>query len=818
MIAVLMLLCLLSGTVLADTMHREVPNPDIEITAELGYDGAMTYGKVMPLRVRIVNHGEDLEGVLGMNAYATALDYNRYETEISVPSGAEKVYVLPFSVLTKQNIFTPEILRDGQVVRAVNLTPDLVINPSSMLIGVLSTRPRMMANLDISRDNDTLSRYEFWQTVPLTSDTFPETAELLNAFGMLVVDDIDLATLTAAQQQALKDWILSGHILFCGGGRYAAQNISFFTEMTGLTAGQAESAGTVLSTLEIQAGAAASGAHPEILISRVSGGEPIVADEEGRGLIYRTEADKGRIYTAAFEIAESRLNTESLMHYFWQQLLVQFDADRYNAVLYAYDRTDAVMTYANDGALSVQTSSSLLPAALTALGVMMLGCGIWLVLKKKDKRSLMWVVLPVLSLAAAGVILLLSGSSGLNRPMAVYTETIVQDAAGDANRSIGISVAAPRAGMHQYSLEGAPLFVGYNESVWIDEDERPSEPVNMRMRYTTGREPYIGKESTAPWEAQSIMSSGTVNIGGKLEGAAWMEPDGIHGEIRNGTGLDLKAGTVLSGFGYVSVPALKSGESISFTLLDRKTDRVQDGVMVSTASLYVMTYYVVGMEEYAYQPGTIRSLKQQMLGSIMEQLAGSDVVYSYGDMTGAVFLYVAEPENPVPFTLRVDGEPVENRNGLTLFGAKLNYEKVGRTGMIYHTPGMDSAIRVETDMQGMPGKEAASKPGYVNLNEAPVFRFTVEDAVDAEISVLRIMIDSWYMEEAKCFLLDMSTREWTEIDVNKDVKNPERFVDDGGNIYCQFRAVRDEGYQEIPAPTLMLQGQVREGGEKHAED
>ena len=153
--AVLLALAICAGVpaALADTMHREVDSPDIEMTAELGYKGEITYGKAIPVRVRVRNWGgDDLEGVLGINAYVNSRDYNRYEIPVSVPSGAEKEYVLPISVETRQDVFTPEIVADGKVVEAVNLKPSGVINPSSMLVGVLSTRPQALANLNITEE------------------------------------------------------------------------------------------------------------------------------------------------------------------------------------------------------------------------------------------------------------------------------------------------------------------------------------------------------------------------------------------------------------------------------------------------------------------------------------------------------------------------------------------------------------------------------------------------------------------------------------------------------------------------------------------
>ena len=813
------LLCMVTAFGFADTMHKEVSNPDIGLTAELGYGGTITYGKAMPVRVRIENFGADLEGKIGINAYASALAYNRYEMNISVPSGAEMEYVLPFSVLTRQGIFTLEVLRDDEVVRAVNLIPDTVINPSSMLIGVLSSRPRMLANMDITQENDTLDRYEYWQTVPLTTETFPETETLLNAFGILVIDDIDPASLTERQQQALSAWIKAGHILISGGGQYAAQNVAYFSGLTGLTVERTESSGSVLPALERQAGSDLSGAHPEILTAVISGNEPIVRDNEGRGLIWRTEIGNGRIYTTAFEAGESRLNMVTLMHWFWQQMLVQYDAERYNTLLYAYDRMDAAMGLSNDDTVfMIPVRSLLLPAALTIGAAMILGCVIWMILKKKDRCVWMWLVIPVLALSATGVILALSGSSDLNRPMAVYAESVLQDSTGDTNRSLGINVAVPRTGIHHYSLGGAPIFIGYNESAWIDEDERPSEPTEMQVCYTVGKEEQISGNSTSPWEIQKVMSSGQVDVGGRLEGSAWMEEDGIHGEIRNGTSLSLKEGKVLCGFGYVSVPAIKPGESAQFVLLEGKgTQQAADGVMLrdTTYSMYSMTYFCLGMAEYEYQNGNLNTLRQQMLGSMLERLSGENSLYA-SDMSCPVFLYWAEPEEGLPFTVRVDGETVENRAGLSMFGAELRYETTGRTGVIYHAAGMDPAVRVEPEDIGTEIRAGAShnyRSNYVNLSENPTFRFALADAREADITALRIVMDTWYTEQMKCYLLNAGTGEWEEINLNRNIPEPARFLDDQGNLYCQFQGTSDDGYQDIPLPMLTLEGRLQ-----HAEN
>ena len=234
----------------AEPMHEETGNDALDMKVSVGYDGMMTYGKYMPVRVRIRNTGGDFEGVLGMNAYINKKEYDRYEREVFVPAGSEREFVLAVTVYSKQDAYTAELVKDGGTVCTANGTPGMVINPSAMMIGVLSTRPQNLKNLTIGRENDVLGRYELWQTVPLEPETFPEDTALMNSFGMLVIDDVDPALLSQKQQDALESWLRSGRVLICGGGASAARNTAFFSRYTGLKLEEVTASDTVLENLE----------------------------------------------------------------------------------------------------------------------------------------------------------------------------------------------------------------------------------------------------------------------------------------------------------------------------------------------------------------------------------------------------------------------------------------------------------------------------------------------------------------------------------------------------------------------------------------
>ena len=289
--AVCLLFVCAAGT--AESMYQEIANDAFDMEVLIGYDGMMTYGKVMPVRVRIRNFGDDLEGVLGVNAYISQKEYDRYETEIAVPAGSEREFELAVSVYARQEKFTAELVKDGEVLCASTASPKTLINPSAMLIGVLSTRARNMNNMTIDRDNDVLGRYEMWKTVPLTLDTFPESEKVLRSFGMLVLDDIDPAQLSTKQQEMLDGWLRGGRVIICGGGSNAGRNISFLSKYTGLKLEEITTTDSVMEGLEKLLNRSVSGKKATAAIAQYSGAEPLARDADGHGLIWRTEVGGG---------------------------------------------------------------------------------------------------------------------------------------------------------------------------------------------------------------------------------------------------------------------------------------------------------------------------------------------------------------------------------------------------------------------------------------------------------------------------------------------------------------------------------------------
>lgn len=244
------LLCLLACMMPLCALGQELPCSVLQAEATIGYDGVMTYGKCIPLRIRLENPSQDVTATVAVNIHTSRDMFDRYEMPVSLAANEAKELCIPVRVGGRQETFTVEVWDGDEKCCTVNAYPAQVVNPAAMLVGVLTPTPEKLSYMNIDTTTDGLLRSEYMQTVPLTAETFPDTAELLSSFGMLAVDSFDVRQLNGNQRTALKDWLKEGHILLLGGGAQASAAWPAFASHTGLAAGSAISADVTSGLLQ----------------------------------------------------------------------------------------------------------------------------------------------------------------------------------------------------------------------------------------------------------------------------------------------------------------------------------------------------------------------------------------------------------------------------------------------------------------------------------------------------------------------------------------------------------------------------------------
>ena len=71
-----------------------------------------------------------------------------------------------------------------------------------------------------------------------------------------------------------------------------------------------------------------------------------------------------------------------------------------------------------------------------------------------------------------------------------------------------------------------------------------------------------------------------------------------------------------------------------------------------------------------------------------------------------------------------------------------------------------------------------------------------------------MMITYILFYQLKVFVLNVEKHAWEEIRLNEDVRNPERYLDEKGRLYVQFRTDSMDMYSDIPTPMISLEGRL----------
>lgn len=789
---------------------------ETDISLSVGYDGLITYGKAMPVTIRLENHGEDFSGVAAINISVSRTEYNRYEQEFFLAAGAVKEFCFPVRITSKQSSFTAELLRDGRKIASRTVDAARVISPSAGLIGVLSDDAQSLSYMNIDRDSDELYRSEYWQIVPLTRESFPAEERLMQAFSILAVDGFDLAALSPAQQSALENWLLGGGLVLLGGGGRGAASFPYFEALCGLSAGAAQPGEDVtpalLEALEISGEAAGE----DFMLSPLSGGEAVISQGD-TPLILRAQAGSGLVYAAAFSLGEAPFRAWRYAHSFWQRLLLKDCPDFYNQRLYAGAASDQSMFYLAEE-IPLENGGALTPALLFAAALPLGALLFYLLLRRLDKRQWLWLALPLWTAACALGVWGVSQNTMMNQPVALSVTALCQSADGGWTRQASLAVAAGQTGTHIVSAPQGELQPAADYYYDYYDDYGPAVPTQMRYRFLAGAQRGVALDLAAPWTRQYFTLSLGAAQGG-VEGAAWMEADGMHGTLTNRTGYPLTEGAVFTPYGFCPVPALENGEGCEFFLAWAKLSNPANPVYEPGAlyeSLLGSESYSDFISEYFYHSSHLKSGQTaspdpllSLRASIAYNLVGAGRgVSSQGQGTwrsvsrGLYYLSFCPALQPTGLLL--DGQEIPRQQGEGAVCALLPFQNVSPQGLVCRLPGQDLPVRCQVTKENTPLSESVSEGSryYYEAVGQPTFRFSL-DVADIRPTGLALQADYWG-GTLEMYLYDGQA--WVQQPLDTRIENPGRFIDAQGQLFVQLRG---GGNVSTAAPTLLLEGRAR---------
>ncbi|KJS14479.1 MAG: hypothetical protein VR69_17265 [Peptococcaceae bacterium BRH_c4b] len=549
-----------------------------------GLAGLYKTDQTVQLKIEITNSGQPFDARLVVDREripGRSLDDNRviYSREINVSTGKSVTAILvPGDLLGGQMEVT---LDSGGV--ALARVPIQGTNVSGGMIGLVLSEKAYRSDLFSWLDK----RLGNFNTKYIDPHELPDNALLLQLADLLVVDRETVASLTDKQVQAIREWTGLGGTLLLSGGAGAESGGKFSALSPVAVQGSTRVSGGLGG---LRSGAKSLNAASGKLVT----GQVVVSDA-GTPVLARRDLDRGKVVYCAVNIEELTGNNEKL----WLAMDEPVDTGVFSQrEIKERSMMRNVLTDASSYLPQLKLPPVPLMMAIWVLYLAVAGPGLYLLLKRFDRRDLNWLLVPALALTTAGGFYLFSPVNRLQGYMA-QTLTAVDILGRDlAEVRSAATIVMPRGG--NLILQGATDMVVEPVNYFGDSSgQKGTEVVN------TDRGSDVRFNGVEYGSMRQVAAYGLWRKAGHLDGSVYFRKGSILGNVTNRAGMDLRDCKLLAGGHLIELGNIAAGQT---RRINEELDKWQ---------LMSEPEAVMGGQEYPGQDNNIR--ERRLLSQIINQ-------------------------------------------------------------------------------------------------------------------------------------------------------------------------------------------------------
>lgn len=219
LLARLLAVLLISGLIVRAAPVIAQDAPLVTLAVEAGFDGYFRPEQWMPVQIRVGNDGDDVIGRLVVRPETSGEGItNTFSAPVNLPSGARQSIFLYITARAFASQIRVEMINDAGVVIASQTAAIRAARPQDRLYAAIVGSAAGSVDMTGAR----IGAYDAFQADWTTAD-LPDRGLALDALDVLLISDVDTAAFNPLQQQALRDWVLSGgHLIVAGGVNWAA--------------------------------------------------------------------------------------------------------------------------------------------------------------------------------------------------------------------------------------------------------------------------------------------------------------------------------------------------------------------------------------------------------------------------------------------------------------------------------------------------------------------------------------------------------------------------------------------------------------------
>jgi hypothetical protein len=540
-------------------VHAE-EEQNIEMTITYGFERYFKLGKHMPVVVEVTNNGLDFEGDMEIEIPRSSYEeYSIYSQTVNLPQNSEKKVMFSIPVMSDINELKVVLKENKKVVAQQSIKVNRGrLTGDQLLIGVISDDFNSVSyfyNGLYSRGNYAFTSQSI-TLIKIEEDTLPDNARTLESLDAVIINNFNTSSFSQNQYDAIKGWVEQGGHLIIGTGPTYSKTLSVFKDdFLGGTIGDSKQIETNLGietvdpiTLEIQ------NIH-------IQEGTELFED----GLIKKVQKGLGYVAVATFDLGLEPLSGWDGNQIFAVTLMRDMITQDYLQTLQmqqnGYDpwRLSNVLSVIPN--VKMPNFNALLFIMLAY--IIFVGPINYFILKKIDKRQLMWLTVPIMSIVFATIIFTFTSETRFKKPFINKANIITFNAGGVSSMESYAGILSPDSRNLKVDLprEYAASLLNdenyYYHGVYYDSNT--NRKLHSIIREEGNQTSFEFMNVTA-FKPNYFKINSTVNLEGSLNADIYLNGNLIEGTISNELGIDLEDAFILGDNMYVNVGELKQGD------------------------------------------------------------------------------------------------------------------------------------------------------------------------------------------------------------------------------------------------------------------
>lgn len=384
---------------------------DLGISMEVsyGYDGNAKSGRYVPVNVTLKSQSESpFSGTVRVEAMESDFDIYQYDYPVAIGANKSMDESLDIPVGRADVLYVKLIDSQGNEQIRKRLKMNVTADTAELFVGILSDEPQKLSYMDGVGVNYSSVRIK---TFNMETEQMPDHVIGLDLLDVLVITDYDTRRLTEDQMSAVWEWVKEGGTLLFGTGERAGDSLyAFRSELL-----EENYAPPTLRSVDMGVEYSTNGPGDSFLnlvcadIS-LKGGTGVLSNDQFSVLSSMVKG-KGTVGVAAYDFVDIEAFCKTHRSYvdkLFTALLGETKLNNLSSYLYSGNSGQfwSVQNMLNTGNVD-KLPNLVLYIVLILAYILLVGPGIYLYLKKKERRGYYRTAVVVVSFVFTAVVYLM---------------------------------------------------------------------------------------------------------------------------------------------------------------------------------------------------------------------------------------------------------------------------------------------------------------------------------------------------------------------------------------------------------------------------